>query len=283
MVHGSLWRALAVVLALGFKGSALAAEPPRRVVSMNICTDQLAMLVAGPGQLHSVSFLASDPESSVLVTEAARYVSNHGLAEEIFLMRPDLVLAGTYTTRATVDLLRRLGIRVEEFAPESSFDDIRANLERMGEVLGRKQRATELVDEFDRGLAGLQVSKAGIRVANYDPNSFTAGAGTLTDAVITASGLTNIAAEFGFSGAARLPLELLIVAQPDLLAQDDTHYAAPALAQDIFLHPAYRTLAKQRASAIVPASYTTCGAPFTLEAARILSNAARALEGGPAE
>ena len=40
----------------------LHAEQPQRVVSMNLCTDQLAMLIARPGQLHSVSHLASDGE-----------------------------------------------------------------------------------------------------------------------------------------------------------------------------------------------------------------------------
>ena len=58
-----------VAMALVFIHSALpaaAASVPRRVVSMNLCTDQMAMLVAAPGQLFSVSFLAADPVSSVL-------------------------------------------------------------------------------------------------------------------------------------------------------------------------------------------------------------------------
>ncbi len=43
------------------------AGPPERVVSVNLCTDQLAMLLAAPGQLISVSHLASDPLSSSMV------------------------------------------------------------------------------------------------------------------------------------------------------------------------------------------------------------------------
>ena len=66
-------------------------SPPLRVVSINVCTDQLAMLLAKPQQLLSVSYMASDPESAVLHEMAQNYHPNHGLAEEIFLMKPDLI------------------------------------------------------------------------------------------------------------------------------------------------------------------------------------------------
>lgn len=270
--------AIGLLSALWPGGVAAAQDgPPRRVVSMNLCTDQMAMLVAAPGQLHSVSYLAIDPASSVLASEAGAYAVNHGLAEEVFLMRPDLVLAGTYTTRATVGLLRKLGIRVEEFAPESSFDDIRANLRRMGEALGRPERAAQLVAALDRGLAALP-GEAGPRrtVATYYANSYTSGSGTLVDAIVAASGLTNIAAELGLTGTARLPLEMLVLADPDLLVDGGRESESPALADETFAHPAYRMLAARSRSVAVPAKYTICGAPFTAEAVRLLREAAEA-------
>src|SRR5690606_34859374 len=86
----------AILLALVCAAGAASAAPAR-VVSMNVCTDQMAMLVAADGQLRSVTHLATDPQTSAMVDEAKAFPVNHGLAEEIFLMRPDLVLAGTYT------------------------------------------------------------------------------------------------------------------------------------------------------------------------------------------
>lgn len=274
---------LAATMAAG-AGQADAGEigAPKRVVSMNACTDQMAMLIAGEGQLHSVSHLAGDPETSVLAAEAKRYVVNHGLAEEVFLMQPDLVIAGTYSTRATVGLLRRLGIPVEEFEPENSFEDIRANLARMGRILGRTDRADELIADLDRRLAGLKGNpRPDLTVATYYANSYTSGAGTLVDAIIGASGLVNLAASLGFSGTARLPLELLVLAKPDMLVDGGTHESAPALAYENLAHPAYRALAGQSVSVAVPAPYTLCGAPFTAEAARLLRDAASAVDEEP--
>ncbi|BCH20398.1 ABC transporter substrate-binding protein [Mesorhizobium sp. L-8-3] len=255
---------------------AVAGEGPKRVVSMNVCTDQLAMLVAGERQLLSVSYLASDPSTSVLAEEAGRYRVNHGLAEEIFLLHPDLVIAGTYTTRTTVELLRRLGIRVEEFAPESSIDDIRASLMRMGDLLGRPEHAAELVAELDRGLAALAADRPPERtVALYYANSYMSGAGTLVDAVVDAAGLVNIADRLGIVGTVELPLELLVLAAPDMVVGDEARYAKPALAQEIFMHPAFKALLSKARPVVVPSAYTICGTPFTLEAARILQRAAR--------
>nr|WP_245445046.1 ABC transporter substrate-binding protein [Mesorhizobium soli] len=281
---GVLSRVVAAVSALVFAPAAsvpaIAAEPPHRVVSMNVCTDQLAMLLAGEGQLYSVSYLASDPSASVLAGEAGRYAVNHGLAEEVFLMSPDLVIAGTYTTRTTVALLRRLGFRVEEFAPASSFADIREHIMRMGEILGRQEKAFELVAQMDAELAELRAQpSSGKTVALYYANNYTSGAGTLVDETVKAAGLVNIADKLGMQGTSQLPLELLVLEKPDLVVTSEGEYAAPALAEQGYVHPAFKALTGGRKAVNVPSKYTICGAPFTLEAVRIMRDAARTQEG----
>lgn len=272
MTRPGAFALMAALVAAALTSSPVSAgeDGPRRVVSMNVCTDQLAILIAGEGQLHSVSYLAFLPEASALAAEASRFARNHGLAEEIFLMRPDLVIAGTYTTRPTVDMLRRLGFPVEEFAPESSFDDVRANMIRMGDLLGRQKRAADLVAALDRGLAEAADSPTGKTVATYSANSFTSGAGSLSNAVIEASGLDNLGTKLGIFGGGYLPLELLVLADPDLVAVDGREYAAPALAVENFVHPAFRRAAAGRRLVKVPARTWICGGPFNLEAVRIL-------------
>lgn len=267
--------AVLAVWALALSGStAIAAAPPQRVVSINLCTDQLAMLIAAPGQLYSVSDLASEKGTSMLVDEARRYVTNHGQAEEVFLMRPDLVLAGTYTAKATVALLKKLGFHVEQFAPATSFEDVRTNLKRMGTLLGREQRAAELVAEIDRGLAELAATTVPAKtVMLYYANSYTSGSGTLADAIVKAAGLVNLGDKLGYTGLTRLPLELLVSADPDLIMEGDSQYSAPALAKANFSHPAFRAFSDRIVP--VPDKYTICGGPFSLEASRILQRAAR--------
>src|SRR3546814_21060735 len=88
---------------------------------MNVCTDQLVMQIARPERIVSLSFLSRDPQVSAMAAEAAVFPVNHGLAEEILPLRPDLVVAGSYTPRPTVPLLRRLGVPVLALAAETSI------------------------------------------------------------------------------------------------------------------------------------------------------------------
>lgn len=273
-------RAAFLVLLAGCLTTAAGAvceERPDRVVSMNACTDQLAMLVAGEGQLHSVSELATDAGTSVMAREASRYLTNSGSAEEIFLMKPDLVLAGAFSARTSVDMLRRVGVRVEIFQPESTFAGVRSNILRMGEILGRPEKARELVAELDAGLAEIRTTPTTPRsVAVYSSNNYTSGPGSLAHAVIETAGLENIAERYGIAGIGKLPLEMLVMADPDLVVVGERNYGGPALAQQNFSHPAFEAVAGSGRLVHIPDRYWICGAPFTLEAVQMLRDAAEA-------
>lgn len=248
---------------------------PSRVVSINLCTDQLAMLIADRGQLLSVSEIARDPQSSAMVKEAEGFPVNHGQAEEIFLQKPDLVLAGVYTTRATVGLLKELNIHVEQFAPETSFDDVKASMRRMGILLGQEARAEELVGQIDAELDRLKrLPRSGKLAALYYANSYTSGSGTLAHAAIEAAGLENLAARLGIQGTAAIPLEALVLAMPDVVVAGDRDYEPPALAQENFVHPAFLALIEHSGEVAMPVRNTVCGGPFTLAAVRMLRAAA---------
>lgn len=252
------------------------ATSPRRVVSMNLCTDQLAMLLAAPGQLHSVSYLASDPDSSNLAGEARHYVVNHGLAEELFLMHPDLVLAGQFTMPATVHLLKRLGIRVEVFPPANSFADIPRAIKRMGEVLGRAKAAEAVLARFNAETAAMK-PRTGKRklAALYYANNYTNGANTLASAIVKRAGLDNLADRRGLVGTVRLPLEVLVVGAPDLVVGRQQVTAPRSRGEEILKHPALIAATARRKMVDLADKYWVCGTPFTLEAVRQLAAAAR--------
>lgn len=266
----------AALAAIALGQPAMAVAAPQRVVSMNLCTDQLAMLV-GPQQLISVSYLASDPRSSVMVEEAQAYIANRGLAEEIFLLQPDLVIAGTYTTRATVQLLRKLDIPVVDFAPAQSLDDVRERVRQMGEVLGQGDRADELIAQFE---ADLRAARARPdprpRAATYYANSYTSGPGTLAGSIIEAAGLANIAIELGLDSGGTLALEELILANPDLIITGHP-FETPALAEEILRHPALANLRNRTDTAPVADRDWVCGTPFVIAAIQRLVVAREAI------
>jgi len=239
---------------------------PERVVSMNLCTDQLAMLIADEGQLLSVSSLASDPRSSAMVEAAEGYPVNYGRAEEIYLLRPDLVLAGSFTARASVDMLRRLGITVETFEPAYSIADVSDRMLQMGAALGRQEQAREMVAEFKAELAGFRAEIAHHpRAAIYHANGYTAGDKTLAGEILTTAGFENIAAKAGFSAAGFLPLEVLAMAQPDTVISS-TPYPGGSRSEEIMDHPVIDALRRTRPEASLTDHDWVCGTPFVLRA-----------------
>ena len=88
---------------------AAAEAKPRRIVSINLCADQLLLMLAGRENIVSLSYFATNPEISYMAEAAHGIPVNHGRSEEILLLRPDLVLTGPFTTRTTAALLRRSG------------------------------------------------------------------------------------------------------------------------------------------------------------------------------
>ena len=94
--------------ALSLAAAPAFADAPARVVSINLCTDQLALMLAAPGQLVSVTAFAQDPRQSATAAEAAALPANHARAEEVYLLAPDLVLASDFTAPATLAMLLSL-------------------------------------------------------------------------------------------------------------------------------------------------------------------------------
>lgn len=253
------------------------ADAPRRVVSMNLCTDQLAMMLASPGQLISVSNLAKDPMTSAMTEEARAFPVNHGSAEEIFLLRPDLVLTGSYTNPATTELLQRLGIPVAVFDPANSMEDVRASILSMGQALGREDAALALAARFDAQLASLRAAPpSGLRAALYYANGYSLGDQTLAGQILATAGFANVTAETGLSSSGFLPLEVLIVANPDLVIQGD-RYPGASRSEELLDHPALAALGARLPREMLADRDWICGTPKVLKAVSDLRAAGTAL------
>ena len=253
-------------LAVALLGAAAAsAGPPERVVSINLCTDQLAMMLAAPGQLVSVSHIAADPRVSPQAEAAAQYRLNHGQAEEVHAMAPDLVLAGPYTSRYAVNLLRRLGVEVRELPVAERLEDIPETIAQIGAWLGRDAAAAALITEFEAGLDRLaRAPDESVRAVLHYANNYTSGAGTLADQILRLAGFANIAAEDGLTGGGTLPMERIVMLDPDLVISGQ-RYPGASRAEAVLDHPAMEALRARRAGGVSDADWV-CGTPYVLRA-----------------
>ena len=245
-------------------------------MSVNVCTDQLAMMLADDKQLYSVSHLAVDDRVSAMATEAAEYQINFARAEEIYLMKPDLVLAGAYTARASVEMLQSFGIKVEIFTPATGVDDVPAKLAQMGKDLGREAEAEALINDLtDRLDTFRRVVETRPRAAMYFANGYTTGDRTLAGQILVAAGFSNIAVEAGYSGGGVLPLEVLAMSDPAIIVSGEK-YPGASRSEAILDHPVVESFADRLNGTETDRDWI-CGTPFVLRAIDDLANVRDAL------
>jgi iron complex transport system substrate-binding protein len=247
---------------------------PQRIVSMNVCTDQILMLLAGRERIASVSFLAADPEVSALAAQAAGLHLNHGLTEEILPLEPDLILTGPYTSRNAAYLLGRLGFPVLEIRDAADLAGIRENVRRIAAAIGEAARGEAVIADFDRRLAALSTVAGGRRplAALYEANGYSSAGGSMPNALIVRAGLRNLSTELGLRGPAKLPLETLLQADPDLLILGEAG-DNPSLAAEALRHPALRLAFAGRPVVRIPDRLWTCGTPLVTRAIEKLTAA----------
>lgn len=253
-----------------------AADALPTVASINLCSDQLVLRVADPAQILSVSWLASDPEESMLAALARRYPRNYGSAEEILRVAPDVVVAGVFTNGFTRRLLADLGYRVVEVVPAESVDEIERNLRAVGAAIGRGERAEQVVARMRAHSAALEARQSAAPSAVViRPGGFTVGAGSLADDLLRLAGVRNVAAVEGLDRWGSLSIETLLRTSPDLLVHAGYRREEPSLANAVLEHPALARLAREAASVTIPAKYWSCGLPESLRSVEILQAAAR--------
>lgn len=272
------WRLLllAVLVALLPAGANALAGKPQRIVSLNLCADELLLRLADREDIASVTFLGADARFSSVAAATEGLHLNHGKAEEVLPLHPDLVLAEPYSARSTTQLLRRAGISVLDLPVPTSFQEVYQQIEKLAKTLGQEERGRRLVTSMQQRLAALGPPPAAGQplAAVYQPNGFLVGPGTLVHEVLTAAGLRNLAAVAFQDHYGALPVERLLWHQPDLLILNRAEERGASLAHEILRHPALKEFFSEVHTAVVHPSLWTCGGPGLVEAVELLRAAA---------
>lgn len=265
-------------LAFAIAPDMLAAASPT-IASINLCADQLALVLADPAQIRSLSWLAADPAESLLAEAAARFPLNHGSAEELLAVGADVVLAGAYTAPHTRSVLRRLGIEVVELSPARSIADVELNVERVARAIGQPERGRRIVAAMRERHRMLDASRPArpVDAIVLRPGSFTVGRDTLAHELMTLAGLRNLAALQELDAWGSMPLETLLVSSPPLLVMNDYRAGDASLAHHTLAHPALRAYAATARVVHIPGPAWACGLPQSLDTAAVLNRAARAV------
>lgn len=268
-----LARVLTLALAaLAFLLSPAAAKPTR-IVSMNLCVDQLVLLLAKRENIASLSYAAEDEGMSYLAPLAKGIPRNYGRAEEILPLQPDLVLAGSFTSRPTVEMLRHLGYKVVDVPDALSLNDIRDAITLVASEVGEEARGAEVLATFDAALAATAAPLDQPRpVASFlSLGLYSFGKGTLIGDLLQHTGFDNLQDRLGLAPIGPITLEALVSNPPDALILGSEGNGDDSLSLSLLKHPAIRDLAKSRPTLGLTGMTWVCGAPVVTEVAAALA------------
>jgi iron complex transport system substrate-binding protein len=245
----------------------------QRIASLNICIDQLLWELVPHERLVSISYLTADPIWSPIAEQVKGMPVNHGLAEEIVPLKPDVIFAGEFDQRSPIELLQKLGKRVERLPLPRTLKDINDQILQLADMVGEREKAELMVKEISTQIAELQAAnqdKTPLTAFWYSANGVVIGDGTLEHELMQLAGLRNLAAERGMFGFNQLDLELLLSAKPQILIVERGSDDAYSLAREYLSHPALQHADFNVVT--LPAGLSGCAATVISDVAAQLKN-----------
>ncbi|HEB62861.1 MAG TPA: ABC transporter substrate-binding protein [Gammaproteobacteria bacterium] len=253
---------------------------PQRIASVNLCTDQYLLLLAAPGTIATVTWLSQQPESSYYYERALGIPVNHGEAEEIVAHAPDLVLAGFYSARTTTHLLQQLGYRVELFDHPRSVKQVREQLRRMGDLIGRREQAERVINAMDARLqrVATQPTDDAPTLMQYAPGGYTVGRDSLVGDIMHLAGWHNQAESAGVAHLGIVDLETLLTIAPLALIDSPLAPDSYSFAEQMLKHPVLKKTARPKFTVTVERKLWICGGPMVVDALIELRKARETIE-----
>jgi iron complex transport system substrate-binding protein len=237
-----------------------AAELPR-IASMNVCTDQLLLTLADPEQILGLSRYSRDVSQAWAAGDARRYRILSGGAEDLLVLRPDVVVASLFDKRATRELLKAKGLRLAEFDVPRSLDEVKDQIRRMGEITRHPDRAAAEIAKLDAAIARARqaVAQKQYRVLPLSRRGWVSGSESLLSSLLTETGLYNAAGELGVAFGGFASLEAIVNLKPDFIVVSDAGDTAEDDGRAFLLHPALERFYPPSKRIVIPDRLTVCG------------------------
>ncbi len=253
-----------------------------RVLSLNPCLDVILVHVADRDQIAALSHYARDPDTSTIAEIARTYPVTFESAEEVMAFAPQMVLASRHSALATLNILRRVEIQTELFDEPLTIAESIAQVRRVAELVGHRERGEELVARIEAAIATVTPldNASPVPAAIFQRNGFSPGTGTLLDELLGRAGFINVAARYGATWG-NIPLEELIAGPPAVLLAGEIRPNMPTWADRVLRHPALRRLEGRMTRATFPDRLLYCSGPVLIEAAAALGEARASMRRAP--
>jgi iron complex transport system substrate-binding protein len=261
-----------VIAALAMIGSGAPAAELPRIASMNVCTDQLLLTLADPAQILGLSRYSRDSSQSWAAGDARRYKILSGGAEDILVLKPDVVVASLFDKRTTRELLKGKDLHLVEFTVPRSLDEVKDQIRQMGEITQHPDRAAAEIARLDAAVARARqvVTHKQYRVLPLSRRGWVSGSESLLSSLLTETGLFNAAGELGVAFGGFASLEAIVNLKPDFILVSNAGDTAEDDGRAFLLHPALERFYPPSKRIVIPDRLTVCGGVMLADALDVL-------------
>jgi iron complex transport system substrate-binding protein len=252
----------ASAISLAILPGAAQAAAPRRVASLNLCTDELLLLLADARQIVSVTHLSQQAAETPLWARASRYRRNDGSLVSVAGLRPDLVLTMGGGARDRLRTAARLGMATLDLPYPQSLADVESGIRQVAAALGRSAAGDALIGR-------IETLKRSSPAQAADALWLGGGGRTVAPQGLAAQWMRLAGLRQRATASDRVSLEQLLAKPPAVLLRSDYRSGQYSSEQRWLSHPLARSV---KAGRVVPTDgrVWTCTGPLMLgEVARL--------------
>ncbi len=212
---------------------------PKRIASLNLCTDELLLSLADPDQIISLTWLAREESLSPFFEPARRYHKNNGRASDVIPLNPDLVFLSEFSPASTLGLLETVGVKSVVIPEPRTIIQLLENIRAMSSAIDQVKKGEKLMSLFSSRLKSITEDKNEQQISALllSPGIASFGSSAVKIEILKMLNIRVLNQERPSLANRYLSVEELTRSSPDFVIIDKHSSDYPSVSEEILKHP----------------------------------------------
>ena len=212
---------------------------PKRIASLNLCTDELLLSLADPDQIVSLTWLSREESLSAFFEPARAYHQNNGRASDVIPLNPDLVFLSEFFPANALGILETVGIKSVVVPEPRTTKQLLENIRVMSSAIDQVKKGEKLISLFSSRLKSIAVdtSRQKTSVLLLSPGIASFGSSAVKIEILKMLNIRVLNQEKPSLANRYLSIEELIRSSPDLVIIDKYSGDYPSVSEEMLRHP----------------------------------------------
>jgi len=212
---------------------------PKRIASLNLCTDELLLSLADPDQIVSLTWLAREKSLSAFFEPARAYHQNNGRASDVIPLNPDLVFLSEFFPANALGILETVGIKSVVVPEPRTTKQLLENIRVMSSAIDQVKKGEKLISLFSSRLKSIaeDTSRQKTSALLLSPGIASFGSSAVKIEILKMLNIRVLNQEKPSLANRYLSIEELIRSSPDFVIIDKYSGDYPSVSEEMLRHP----------------------------------------------